>query len=421
MLTAKTSMKQIVVVIGMHRSGTSAISRGLLALGVDLGDNLTPGLVDNNEKGFWEDLDVNALNIEILNALNHDWHTLAPIREDEFSRTDLGPLLIRAVELLRQKTKSIDIWGIKDPRIARLLPFWKQVFRHVDLLPSFIIALRNPLSVAQSLKVRDGFNDVKSYYLWLEHMVSAIIESGGHKRVVVDFDRLMDQPEEQLRRISAVLDLHADDTGLREYTTSFLEERLRHSRYKREDLLLDPFVPKLVSETYAILDGLSRDEIAIDAPEVSEAFTLAARHLDDISPALFYAAQTDMRLAVLNQTVTEKVEQIAELNQVVVSRDQQITSLAHAVAECNSQIKILNLALGERDGHIEGLTQALGERDGHIEGLTQALWERDNHIAGLAQIAADLDVLNSAMISSRSWRITRPLRFFARLWRGTEC
>jgi len=58
--------KRIVVIIGMHRSGTSVIARGLKVLGVTLGDNLMPPGEDN-PKGYWEDLDINELNVELLN------------------------------------------------------------------------------------------------------------------------------------------------------------------------------------------------------------------------------------------------------------------------------------------------------------------------------------------------------------------
>jgi hypothetical protein len=57
---------KMVVVLGMHRSGTSAITRGLLVMGVRLGDRLLPAVKGENDKGHWEDVDLNALNIEML-------------------------------------------------------------------------------------------------------------------------------------------------------------------------------------------------------------------------------------------------------------------------------------------------------------------------------------------------------------------
>jgi hypothetical protein len=53
--------KKIIVVLGMHRSGTSALTRGLSTLGVGLGDTLHPAGSDN-PTGFWEDRDIIAFN-----------------------------------------------------------------------------------------------------------------------------------------------------------------------------------------------------------------------------------------------------------------------------------------------------------------------------------------------------------------------
>ncbi len=124
----KSCTKRLVIVLGMHRSGTSAITRGLMALGIELGDNLMPPLEENNEKGFWEDVDISNLDDEILHYLGYDWHTLTSIHQKELERDDLDLFRLRAVELLRAKIKDTPIFGLKDPRIARLLPFWKDSF-----------------------------------------------------------------------------------------------------------------------------------------------------------------------------------------------------------------------------------------------------------------------------------------------------
>ena len=63
--------KKIIVVLGMHRSGTSAITRGLQTLGVNLGSSLIPP-DDNNEKGFFEDIEINSFNNQLLSALGSD-------------------------------------------------------------------------------------------------------------------------------------------------------------------------------------------------------------------------------------------------------------------------------------------------------------------------------------------------------------
>ena len=70
---------RLIVVLGMHRSGTSAITRGLQALDVNLGEQLMPPVENNNDKGFFEDIEVNKLNIELLNAMDSDWDDVSVI------------------------------------------------------------------------------------------------------------------------------------------------------------------------------------------------------------------------------------------------------------------------------------------------------------------------------------------------------
>ena len=146
--------KRVIVVVGMHRSGTSAITRGLQCLGVQLGDELLPPVAGDNDKGYWEDADVHKLNDDLLAHLGRDWSSLLVIGAEEWARQDLAPLRLRAVDMMRAKTANTNLFGLKNPRIALLLPFWKAVFEHLGLEASYVIAVRNPLSVARSMTMR---------------------------------------------------------------------------------------------------------------------------------------------------------------------------------------------------------------------------------------------------------------------------
>ena len=91
----------------MHRSGTSVVARGLQVLGVCLGDNLMAAKLDN-PKGFWEDLDINAFNIEMLNALGGEWHDLRPLAERDVDTLIGKGFLECGIELLKDKTSEAD-------------------------------------------------------------------------------------------------------------------------------------------------------------------------------------------------------------------------------------------------------------------------------------------------------------------------
>ncbi len=305
--------KRVVVVLGMHRSGTSAITRGLQVLGVELGDNLMQAIPDINEKGFWEDKDIISLNIEIFDAIGYDCLTNIPITNAELTSDILSPFRLYAVELLESKIKNITVLGIKDPRICRLLPFWKVIFNELKLEVSYIIVVRNPLSVAQSLKRRDGFKAEKSYYLWLEHILPSILETEGSPRLVVDYDLLMDQPETQLYRIADRINLSLGvefSSKFEDFSKNFLDKNLRHTRFQIGDLQLDPKVPKGVIESYSVVQKLARDELSIDSLVVRDSFLQLTKHLQEISPALCYMTALERYVKNLNQTVAERDKQI---------------------------------------------------------------------------------------------------------------
>ncbi len=263
--------KTIIVVLGMHRSGTSVITRSLKVLGIDLGNNLMAKAESNNPKGFWEDLDINNLNIDLLRALGHDWHTTIPISTIELTSSTVESFKLRAATMLRKKLEHTTIFGLKDPRICRLLPFWQSVFDHLKTNVKYIIASRNPMSIARSLNKRDGFDFEKSYYLWLDHITHSITNTSEKLRIVVDYDLLIESPEEQLQRISSFLELNfnLESKEFLEYKNDFLGVSLRNTQFNKEDLLLESSAPKLAIDIYYSLYKIAKDEISLDNSKIN--------------------------------------------------------------------------------------------------------------------------------------------------------
>ena len=124
----KHSENRLIAVLGMHRSGTSAITRGLELLGVGLGSNLHPAGFDN-PKGFWEDRRVIQINEELLALQGSAYDRLGLAQQALPSGAKLSHIKLKAIQLLQtQLTAGEGIWGFKDPRTCRLLPFWLESF-----------------------------------------------------------------------------------------------------------------------------------------------------------------------------------------------------------------------------------------------------------------------------------------------------
>jgi hypothetical protein len=134
-----TSRKlDLIVVLGMHRSGTSAITRGLEVMGVDLGQNLIKPDFDNI-KGFWEDFDVIELNQKLLKQLDLDYDHISSVTDTQVQNLCESGFLLEASTLIREKITSGIPYGIKDPRITKLIPFWKKVFEHCELNVGYVM------------------------------------------------------------------------------------------------------------------------------------------------------------------------------------------------------------------------------------------------------------------------------------------
>ncbi|SDX63495.1 glycosyltransferase [Marinobacter mobilis] len=245
-------MKRVIVVLGMHRSGTSAITRGLQELGADLGTNLMPAVEGDNEKGFWEDLGAYRINERILEKLGSSWDGLAQISTESLMSDLLAEERRDAVALLEERFANVDTFAFKDPRTVNLLPFWQSVFAELNLDDRYLITVRNPRSVADSLSRRNGFVREKSFCLWMQHSCNSLIHVGNRPSVVVDYDHFMAAPRKELERVASALGLkHPDESsaGYKAYLNEFLSADLRHSKYDsahdRNDV-----VPAFVSGVY---------------------------------------------------------------------------------------------------------------------------------------------------------------------------
>jgi len=421
--------KMAVIVLGMHRSGTSAVTRGLEVLGVQLGDNLHPSGEDN-PKGFWEDKDCLQLNERILSYLGSAYDRLGLVEWDiEHDDPQLAEYAVEAEELVRAKLHVSQYWGFKDPRTARLLPFWMGVLDRVGCDVGFVIAIRNPLSVMRSLQKRNGFEPEKSFYLWLEHVVPAVARTKGKKRVVVDYDALLDAPEVQLRRIARDLRLPEPDAAeLAVYERDFLEGGLRHTAYSSKDLEQDPAVPPQVRTAYDTLLRVSSDELRLDDLEVEQVFSQLLRELASLLPALNLITRQESRLweqgAALhsgNETLHHTQLTLSD-TQMALRRSeeaanvdrQRLSDVTEAVlrnARTIESLQGLFTEYAERTAEsIRVLATSTAEFAQQIESSNRVVQAGEHRIESLTQTIHALAMQVDELRRTRSWRWVSHLR-----------
>lgn len=274
----------LIVVLGMHRGGTSVVVRAMETMGATLGDRLGAPVAGENDKGFFEDLDIVALNEAVLAAAGSSWHTLAPIELDKIDALRLNALRAQAVEVLRDKCRN-GMFALKDPRLSRLLPFWQSVFDQLYVNIAYVIAVRNPTSVMRSLHKRDNFSAGKAYPLWLAHMVPALRATQGKLRVLIEYDQLLDAPRSELARISAHLGLALDPERARAFESEFLDRSLRHWRSDARENERAHSVPRQIGALFNVLRLVGRPGHETQQARLETALTDAETYLDGIAPA----------------------------------------------------------------------------------------------------------------------------------------
>jgi hypothetical protein len=244
---AKRGKQQIIVVLGMHRSGTSLLTNLLNILGVDLGEDLLAG-DRGNEMGYWENESIYRTQDDLLNDLARDWGDCGlayPFAIDWKRLPELQSYKEKLISIVRAEIAAAEgIWGFKDPRTCRLLPLWKQIFAELELEPLYVLAVRDPAVVADSLLKRDGLDPLHAELIWLLHNLDAIRDAGQDLRIVVEYDRWFTAPREQALAVAKALDLPwpADDSDLIERLTNTIRSDLRRSKARRTCSL--PFVAR---------------------------------------------------------------------------------------------------------------------------------------------------------------------------------
>ena len=189
------------LVLGAHRSGTSATTAALAALGLGLGAGALVPANHANEGGHFESEPLRLLNDEILERLGGSWAGPPALGGDWVADAQLDSLRPRALVAFAEAFPS-PWWLWKDPRNCHLLPFW------LDLLgidPLVVAVHRNPIEVAASLQRRDGISLTVGLALWERATRDLLVAVAGRRTVVIDHDSLLRDPAQSVGTVARAL------------------------------------------------------------------------------------------------------------------------------------------------------------------------------------------------------------------------
>ncbi|MGC8626278.1 MAG: sulfotransferase [Acidimicrobiales bacterium] len=215
-----------VVVLGMHRSGTSAVAGLLAKAGFFTGQHselLAPA--EDNPTGFFERLDVNALNDKLLGELGRSWDN-PPARQLVHERAPAWrPRVHKLLDRLLREARPKPLM-LKDPRVSVLLEAWLPVLSGRFAL---VVVDRNPLEVAMSVRKRDGRPLYVALALWQLYCTELIDGLAGQRVWLCRYEDLVKDPEGQAKALlQAVGGTAAGQDGA--VPASFVSSELYHQR-----------------------------------------------------------------------------------------------------------------------------------------------------------------------------------------------
>jgi hypothetical protein len=217
-----------VLVLGMHRSGTSLCSHLLAGLGIDMADEADAQ--PSNPKGHWERPEIVARHDRILELFGRAY--LSPLHDLPLPpgwSDDPRVTAIRRelVALLRQKITAGRPSGFKDPRTARLLPLWHQIFDELGVTPKVLLCVRNPAQVARSLSERDGLPADTGEYRWFVYMAEIFENLPDWPTCMIAYEDWFSDTGDNPARLSYFLGL-SPPAAVQAAAGAVVERRLRH-------------------------------------------------------------------------------------------------------------------------------------------------------------------------------------------------
>jgi hypothetical protein len=218
--------RRALVIVGCHRSGTSAMARTLGLAGAALPARLMEPAPDN-PTGFWEPREISGLNDRLLGSIGCAWHDVAAAGRAQ--RRDLLDTIFlpQARELVHEEYADAPLIALKDPRISLLAPFWDDALLGEGFGACFVIMVRSPFEVAASLHARNGIALDKGLLLWGTYLLAAERDTRDRPRVFVAFEDLLRDPAGALRRVGSTLDVALGVAAMEEIAR-YLDAGLNH-------------------------------------------------------------------------------------------------------------------------------------------------------------------------------------------------
>lgn len=196
-----------VIVLGMHRSGTSGLANALQNLGLFLGqpDELLFA-TDQNAEGHFELTKLLYLNEQLLWHLGQAYNRVRPLPAGWETYPRIEGFMAEALSILEASFAGQKLWGWKEPRTSLFVPLYLRALARTDAKLHFVLGVRNPVDVMASLAKREGYEPLHSLGLWLRYTLASLHDTIGQRRALVLYEDLLCDPKACLNSTVALVE-----------------------------------------------------------------------------------------------------------------------------------------------------------------------------------------------------------------------
>lgn len=241
-------MKESIIVLGVHRSGTSVLAGLISILGAYPGSDLMKPTEDN-PKGYFENNRIVVLNERILADNNASWDDPS-FTVDSIPKSKLREYVDAAKLILEDELKYVKKIIIKDPRICILFPVWEQALKELSVKIKVIFIYRSPLEVAQSLKKRknDSLAVEHGLMLWAHLFLQSEYYSRSYDPLFLEYDDDFQNLDDVLKKIQSFIGGELNKSKIKNAKT-FYSPKLKHHKIPFENISddLPPYLIKLIN------------------------------------------------------------------------------------------------------------------------------------------------------------------------------
>lgn len=377
-----------IVILGMHRSGTSCLAGSMELVGAYAGSHgqMTEANIEN-PKGFFELREIRDVCDEALALAHADWDQIGSFSLDHISH-DRSRALVRRTLAVVEQLEEKRPWILKEPRFCLLLP----LIRRATQDPVILHIYRNPLEVARSLRTRNGFSIGQGLALWEAYNRAAVANSEDLPYLRISYHDLLEDPTQLLSTLVPSL-TELGVGGLQKPDPDALEDFVRggsqHERASEEEL-----GQYLSNSQMALWLALSSPERTIEVPPASPSMSEALIDLDLTSSRMQETVELRRELAAVSAKLADRTTRL-ELRGV------ELATLSETVAGLKKRVRLAADDLDNPAGSV-----SIGS-DRVPDPTKSRLLRRRKTRIDRAQRERDMEALRGSELFDERWYLDR--------------